>query len=151
MHLGVDLDGGYVTEVRHRLLLLSRLHLAPSHLRIVVLCRGTVARVPIKQETHVRLTPILYQLTKPTLGCALEWPMSRDDVYGGVRAAGGLGATRAEREVTHLALYAVRHDAAVTGAHRERANFGEDRAARGAPCRCVFSSSNAYSISKRSW
>ena len=56
--------------------------------------------------------------------------MSRDEVHGGVRAAGGLGATRAEREVTHVAFHDARHDAAATGADWERANFGEDRVAR---------------------
>ena len=56
--------------------------------------------------------------------------MSRDDVHGGVCAAGGVGAPRAEREVTHLAFHPARHDAAATGADRERADFGEDRVTR---------------------
>ena len=45
----------HVTEVRHRLLPLSGLHLAPPHVHIVVLCRCTGARVPIKEETQVRV------------------------------------------------------------------------------------------------
>ena len=56
--------------------------------------------------------------------------MSRDDVHGGVCAAGGVGAPRAEREVTHLAFHPARRDAAATGADRERADFGEDRVTR---------------------
>jgi len=56
--------------------------------------------------------------------------MSRDHVHGGVRAAAGLGATRAKREVTHLAFHAARQNAAATGTEQERADFCEDRVAR---------------------
>ena len=79
-------------------------------------------------ETRFRRSSVKLRLS--SRGRALGRPMSRDDVHGGVCAAGGVGAPRAEREVTHLAFHPARHDAAATGADRERVDFGEDRVTR---------------------
>ena len=52
--------------------------------------------------------------------------MSADDVGGGVGAARGLGAARAEGKITHLPFHAARHDAAATRVHANGAQLGEN-------------------------
>ena len=58
MHLGVVAGSAFerehVVEVRHRLLTLSRFHLAPPHVGVVVI-GGAGSRVPVEEDTQVRL------------------------------------------------------------------------------------------------